>query len=104
MRYQSFYRFVDLHKEELCLRGEGVFIAYSIFEKWLQQSDKSLEEMYVDKMNILQCYFTRMGINGLLLLAEKWIATRGKKHANKKLYANCNIINRAGQWLKSFDI
>jgi hypothetical protein len=85
MKYKSIYRFIDLHKNELCLRGEGVFIAYSIFEKWLQQNDKSLEELYVEEMNSSERYFINTGIIGLLLQAEQWISTRGKKHKNKNI-------------------
>jgi len=104
MKYTSFYRFIDLHKSELCLRGEGVIIAYTVFEEWLQQNDKSLEELYVEKMNQLECYFTNTGILGLLALAKQWITTRGKKYNDKKVYADFKILNKSGQWIKSFDI
>lgn len=104
MKYKSFYRFIDFYKYELCLRGEGVFIAYSIFEKWIQQNDKSLEELYVEEMNYSQCYFTNTGIIGLLSLANQWILTRGKKHKTKIIYANCKVFNNSGQWIKSFGI
>jgi hypothetical protein len=89
---------------ELCLRGEGIYIAYSVFEDWLKQSEKSLEELYVEKMNTFCCYLTNTSINGLLLLAEQWILTRGKKHRDKKIYSDYQLFNKSEQWLKSFDV
>lgn len=104
MKYKSFYRVIDLEKRYLYLCGEQVYIAYYVFENWIKQNEKSLEEMYVDEMNGLWGHFTRPSILGLLSLAEQWVNTRGKKHIHKKIYADCKIYNKSHQWIKSFDL
>lgn len=102
MKYKSFYRFIEFYSYELSLRGEGIIIAYKVFEQWLKQEQKSLEELYVEDMNRICCYYTREGIEGLLKLAEQWINTIGKKFKHLKIYADVKIYSKSFQLLKAY--
>lgn len=102
MKEIAFYRALEKFAPKLYLRGEAIPITYEVFYSWLNQNEKSLEELLITKRNEIG-YFTNEGVEGILEIAHSWIAGNRQYKTHKTLVrAKYRIYNSQHQWLVSY--
>jgi hypothetical protein len=101
---EDFYDLIEENQLSLCLRGEGIAIAYEVFLEWIKQKKISFEELLIMKKEEMQCYLTQTGIYGLIYLAEYWLCKSpgySKKHKTL-LRAQYRVYNQSRQIVRAF--